>query len=428
MGILSRNVAQVGEFRIEYLCGSRDVFFGPGSTIQGSFHPSESGYRRQNSERTLIAGHVILDVKKTAEIAKVGITFTGSTKSGNNQTHLFSIQDILWDVAPSKGKSPAKNNHYADITSPASPRRLGSGGVLGHIFLFAIKWPLVNYPPSIPPHRSVVETEYVLRAFMNVKGSDEQYLSEPLIVDFRPRIDPSLTPLSIVDESESSAVLKDDHGKVLGEAKLECTSNAGAVFGSDYPFTLTILSRQSNSKHLPHKAKIDVCEIHKSIVTKQVQTFTLSHETFTFPPGLLKPHYECPVPLRVHIPVPEIDPWRGALGLPTLSSGDLIVEYRLRVAIPVSQSRFRLNNSSKTLVVECPFVVGNAKPKESESTRKVPRLVVNAEGEGSWDSSTTSPRDVSRLRSETIFDWTEGCAGPRFLSGGDVDEDIEIVM
>jgi hypothetical protein len=393
------------------------------------FFPSlRIGPRRPNSEPKLIAGHVILDVKKTVEIAKVGITFTGSTKSAKRQTQLFSIQDVVWDAAPPKGKAPAKNNHYSDVASPTSPRRIGTANVVGRIFLFAIKWPLVNYPPSIPPRRSVVETDYVLRAFMNVKGSDEQYLSEPLIVDFRPRIYPSLTPLSIVDESKSSAVLKDDHGKVLGEAKLECTDNRAAVFGSDYPFTLTILSRQSDAKYLPHKAKIDICEIHKSIDTKQVQTFILSHETFPFPPELLEPHHECPVPIRVHIPIPELDSWRGALGLPTLSIGDLIVEYRLHVTIPVSQSRFKLNNSAKTLVVECPFFVGNAKPKDSESKRKIPRLVVNAEGEGNWDSPSTSPRDVSRLRTEIISDWAEGCAGPRFLAGGDVEEDNEIVM
>jgi len=376
----------------------------------------------------LIAGHVILDVKKPFKATKVGITFTGLMKSAKVQTELFAIQDVLWDTAPPKGKSPARNNNYTDDGSRPNPRRLKITSVVGHIFLFAIKWPLINYPPSLPPHRSFVETEYVLRSFVTIKESDVQYLSEPLVVDFRPRIDPSLITPSIVDEIRSPTVLNDDHGKVLAEAKLECQRDMGAFFGSDCQFTLTLLVRKSDVKLLPQKAKIDVCEIHKSKETKKIQLFVLSHQTFSFSQDILKPHQECSVPLRVHIPIPEIDSRRGPLGLPTLSIGDLIVEYRLRVGIPVTPSRFKLNNSGKTLVVECPFVVGNAKPKESESKRKVPRLVVNAEGEDNRDSSTSSPRDVSRGRTNVVTEWMDGCEVPRFLAGGDVEEDDEVVM
>ena len=35
MGILHRNLSPVGTFLIEYLAGSKDVVFGPGSVIQG---------------------------------------------------------------------------------------------------------------------------------------------------------------------------------------------------------------------------------------------------------------------------------------------------------------------------------------------------------------------------------------------------------
>jgi len=305
---------------------------------------------------------------------------------------------------------------------------LNSTNVVPPVFLFAIKWPLVNYPPSLPPHRSFVETEYVLRAFMTIKESDVQYLSEPLVADFQPHIDPSLIPLSTVDETGSSTVLRDNHGTVLGEAKLECKRDKRAIFGSECPFTLTLLMRQSDFKSLPHKAKIDVYEIHKSRDTKQIQSFILSHETFSFPQDILKPHQECLIPLPVQIPIPNIDSRRGALGLPTLSIGELIVEYRLRVSIPVTHSRFKLNNSGKTLVVECPFVVGNVKPKESESKRKVPRLVVNAEGEDIQDSLSSSPRDVSPVGMDVIAEWIDGCEVPRFLGGGDVEEDVGNVV
>ena len=367
-------------------------------------------------------------MKKPFEAAKVGITFTGLTKSAKSQTELFAIRDVLWDTAPSKGKSPARNNNYTDESSRPNPRRFKTTSAAGHIFLFAIKWPLVNYPPSVPPYRSFVETEYVLRAFVTIKEIDVQYLSEPLVVDFRPRIDPSLIPPSVVDEMRSPTVLKDDHGKVLAEAKLKCERGTGAFFGSDCLFTLTLLVRKSDIKLLPQKAKIDVCEIHKSRETKEIRLFVLSHQTFSFSQDIIKPHQECSVPLRVGIPIPEIDSRRGALGLPTLSIGDLTVEYSLRVRIPVTHSRFKLNSSGKTLVVECPFVVGNAKPKESESKRKVPRLVVNAEGEDSWDSLTSSPRDVSRMRTDVIAEWTDECEAPRFLAGGDVEGDDEIVI
>jgi hypothetical protein len=373
----------------------------------------------------LIAGHVILDIQKPVEVAKVGITFTGWTKSPQSQTQLFSVQDILWNAAPPKGKSPARNDHFADGASPPSPRRLKpTGNIVGHVFLFAIKWPLINYPPSLPPHRSVVETEYVLRAFMTIKDTDVEYFSPPLIVDFQPRIDPSFIPLSIIDKTASSAVLKDDHGKILGEADLECKNDKGVIFGSDCSFMLNLLVRQSDPRSLPHKAKIDVCEIHKLKDTKQIQSLILSHETLSFPPNILMPHRDSSIPLRVHIPLPEIDSRRGALGLPTLSIGDLIVEYRLRVSIAITHSRFSWNNSAKVLVVECPFVVGNAKPKELESKRKVPRLVVNSEGDDSWDSPSTSPLDASPTGTDVIAEWVDGCESPRFLAGGDVEEDI----
>jgi hypothetical protein len=74
---------------------------------------------------------------------------------------------------------------------------------------------------------------------------------------------------------------------------------------------------------------------------------------------------------------------------------------------------------TKNVVVECPIVVGNVKPKDQGSTRKVPRLVVNAEGEGMWDSRSTS----SYHGKKNIVEWSEVSEIPRFLADGDDEED-----
>ena len=64
------------------------------------------------------------------------------------------------------------------------------------------------------------------------------------------------------------------------------------------------------------------------------------------------------------------------------------------------------------------------KPKKRAVTRKVPRLVVNAEGEGIWDSpgQGTSSGD-QHYRKKEIVEWSETCEIPRFLAGGDVDDE-----
>jgi hypothetical protein len=139
------------------------------------------------------------------------------------------------------------------------------------------------------------------------------------------------------------------------------------------------------------------------------------------PPEILKPHQECKIPLRIQIPIPEVDSQRGATGLPTLTIDGLEVQYLIRVSIPLNPSRFP-TSKMKVINVECPVVVGNVKPKERGGTRKVPKLVVNAEGEGTWDSQTPSSKDQHNWK-KRIVEWSEVCKIPRFLAGGDVDEE-----
>jgi hypothetical protein len=374
----------------------------------------------------LITGHVILELKRAIDISKVGITFEGTTKpvaESSTETQLFSVQEILWNAAPSKGKAPAKNR-FKDIDESSTSRKvlLPTSGV-GHTFLFAIKWPMVNFPPSLPPQRSLVQTQYVLRAFLQVSNSDEEINSEPLYVDFCPHVDPSVALKQIPDTTENRhTIVKDNNDRILGEASLLCTSDRGAIFGSDCPLSLVLLIRQPESKYLPRKAKVEVCEIHKCIGGQpRKHCFILSSETFQFPSELLKPHQECTIPLRVQIPVPEDDSRRSATGLPTLCIGGLQVEYLVRVSIPLQYSRFKPSAMTKAIVVDCPIVVGNVKPKDPASTRSVPRLVVNAEGEGTWDSQSTKSKDQYHGR-KNIVEWSELCEIPRFLAGGDVDE------
>src|SRR5271169_5823021 len=175
MGILHKNISPVGDFHIEYLCGSRDVVFCPGSIVQGKENLNPK--RGFMSDKSL--GHVILEVKKAAGVSRVGITFEGTTKPINEEkeTQLFTIQEILWDAAPSKGKAPAKDG-IIETEDGLSRKVLRPTSEAGHTFLFAIKLPLVNFPPTLAPHRSVVQTEYTLRAFVKLSNSDEDILSE----------------------------------------------------------------------------------------------------------------------------------------------------------------------------------------------------------------------------------------------------------
>ena len=368
------------------------------------------------------------------EIVKVGITFDGKTTDGASadkarEIQLFSVQEILWDASPSKGKAPAKKTDLPSTHANGSASRRSSlpptGGV-GHNFLFAIRWPYVNFPPNLPPHRSVVHTEYVFHAFLQLSGGDE-ITSEPLYVDFRPHIDPSLWLKQDPNAQEKgTAIVQDDAGKILAEATLLCTGDQGTIFGASCPLDLTLLIRQSDAKHLPRKAKVEVCEIHKCIQhsTDKEQTFVLSHENISLPSELVKPHQETTIPLKVQIPIPEVDSRRGATGLPSLGICQLQVEYSVRVSIPLNPSRFVHSGKQKTIVVSCPIVVGNVKPKEQRATRKVPMLVVNEEGEGIWDSQSTNSSLTKRKSERTnIVEWSETCEIPRFLADGDVDED-----
>jgi hypothetical protein len=385
----------------------------------------------------LCTGNVILGFKKPLDIVKLGITFDGKTTTTTTgastdkarETQLFSIQEILWDAAPSKGKAPAKNTDLPSTHANGSSSKRNSlpptGGV-GHHFLFAIRWPNVNFPPSLCPHRSVVQTEYTLHAFLQLAGGEE-IASEPLDVEFRPHIDPSIRlKQDPKAQDKGTAIVKDDADKILAEATLSCTRDQGTIFGENCSLDLNLLIRQSDAKHLPRKAKVEVCEIHNFIQhsTEKEQTFILSHENVSLPSELVKPHHETTIPLKVHIPMPEVDSRRGATGLPSLEIGRLQVAYSVRVSIPLNPSRFVSSGKHKTIVVSCPIVVGNVKPKEQRAARKVPMLVVNEEGEGIWDSQSTSS-SLTKRKSErkNIVEWSETCEIPRFLADGDVDED-----
>jgi hypothetical protein len=76
---------------------------------------------------------------------------------------------------------------------------------------------------------------------------------------------------------------------------------------------------------------------------------------------------------------------------------------------------------NKLIVVDCPVVVGNVKPKEGSSTRTIPRLTVNMEGEGVWDSQST--KSSLKDRKKNVVEWSETSEIPQFLPGGDVGED-----
>lgn len=141
--------------------------------------------------------------------------------------------------------------------------------------------------------------KYVLRAFVRVTESDVEYISKPHFIEFRPHIDPSIATRATENADEmSNSLVKDGSGRVLAEAKLPCSGTIGTIFGSNCPLNLIFLIRQSESKPLPRKAKIDIYEIHKSTVGKKGQCFMLSRETVALPVDSLESHRECRIVLH----------------------------------------------------------------------------------------------------------------------------------
>jgi hypothetical protein len=320
----------------------------------------------------------------------------------------------------------SRSSNYGQ-ESPTTSKTLSLTGEVGHDFLFAIKWPNVNYPPSLPPGKSLVHTEYVLRAFLQLSNGERLH-SEPLNAEFRPHIDPGV----VIRRSSRSlekreSIVKDEDGRVVAEASLICTDGEGIIFGGDCPLNLNLLVRQSESKPLPRKAKIEICEVHKCTATGKQQVLLLSQETIALP-GILRPHQETSIPLKVKIPVPEIDDTRkGATGLPTLTIGSLQVEYMIKITVFLSSSRLPfLTKKEKVVAVDCPIVVGNVKPRPHKSARKIPVLVVNVEGEGLWESHSTTSSTFSRehiAAEQPIVEWSPDCEIPKFLAGEEAGED-----
>ena len=433
MGILSRQTSPVADFHIEYLCGSRDIIFGPGSVLQGiNTHPIDHPINLELITYSL--GHVILSLNHYAQISKVGIRFHGKTKSHKDpkETQLFSIEEVLWDSVP-KGKRPSHGNGITrdihDISLERKKRALSTGSA--NTFLFAIKWPYINYPPTVPAQRSIVCTEYMLSGFVQLADKPDdnpkEVLSEPLYVEYRPRIEPN-EAYKMTARYSSDTSNKDETTVLLAEASLTCTNTTGVVFGGDCSAKLGLLLRKSDAKYLPRKAKIEVYEIHTTTptpgTTASEQRFLLSQESVVLPPDLIKGHHECSIPLKVHIPAPEIDNPRGAMGLPTLQIGALGVKYVLRVIVPLTSSRFVSSSKMvKTLCAECPIAMGNVKIKATKTETVVPRLILNSEGEGIWDEYNLT-RVGRRIGEEKrLLTWEAGCEIPRFLSSGDFEEE-----
>jgi hypothetical protein len=367
---------------------------------------------------------VILGLRKPLAIQKVGITFEGkTTRSGTtvdkpSETQLFSIEEILWNAAPTKGKAV----EGVDGVTVMPGKLLSLNKEAENDFLFAIQWPHVNYPPSLPPGKSLVHTEYVLQAFLELDNG-EKHLSEPLFAEFRPHIDPSVVSKETQSLGRRESVVKDEDGRTMAEASLSCTAEEGMTFGSHCPLTLDILIRQSESKPLPRRAKVEICEIHKCPSDDKEHVFVLSQETLDLP-LLLRPHHETSIPLKVKIPVPEVDERRkSATGLPTLKIGLLQVEYMIRVTVFLTSSRLSLSmRKDKAVAVDCPIVIGNVIPKSSKSARKIPRLVVNVEGEGSWEDQGVAISGNGH-EGNKILEWSPDCEIPRFLGNGDVGEE-----
>ncbi|KAI8384672.1 uncharacterized protein BYT42DRAFT_563269 [Radiomyces spectabilis] len=143
--IFSRNTSSpVHSFSLNVSSGGHDkpVAFGPGSALNGS---------------------VMLTLDKPAEIYNIRVVFKCEEQDTNKQsTIIFCVESTVWGKPRSVGQT----------------RQLTAGS---HMYLFAIKLPHVNYPPSMRDTYIGHRVEYSLQAFLELHN-DAQSCIETLAV------------------------------------------------------------------------------------------------------------------------------------------------------------------------------------------------------------------------------------------------------
>ncbi|KAI8374576.1 uncharacterized protein BYT42DRAFT_615725 [Radiomyces spectabilis] len=137
---------------------------------------------------SVLNGNVLLTLDKPTEAYNIRVVFKGQEKCPNRQiSTLFTVETLVW------GQS--KQDGVLETLEEGS-----------HMYLFAIKWPQINFPPSMQGSYFGYSVEYTLQAFIEFGVGSAA--TTPVNVMYLPLItcDHQVTPSSITQTSHQVKV------------------------------------------------------------------------------------------------------------------------------------------------------------------------------------------------------------------------------
>lgn len=351
--ILGRN-KEIKSFELTLLCHrqSEGIVYGPNSLIQG---------------------HVSLSLLKELKATSVKVRFVGlETGIGLHETVLFDISNSVW-----------KGHH------------LPSGS---HMYLFAIKMPRVNYPPSMVDSKRRIS--YRLEAIIEA----EIKITTPAVeVRFLPLISTSEEhPIEKHAEMHDNERRRIAHlivgmkrtafvpdALVIADVSLE--NNSNEVLKS---FRVQVISKaishSCGSKDNHHCTLQEENATSKSKCTIKVATIFNHNEHIQISRDKTVNHT-----VQFRMPDPK---------LPTTHYSSLQVDYSLKVIVPIGGSisgPAALTRPSKSLSAEIPIIIGtvpsHVPPKDLlnvqslQDCQDVPIFVEAHETEAELDEQPSTP-------------------------------------
>ncbi|CAO3594935.1 unnamed protein product [Absidia cylindrospora] len=144
----NNNNHHIKSFVLKASSGAQDkpVAFGPGSVVNGN---------------------VVIQVSKAQLVKELKVVFQCSEHSGKRSNVIFSVKSVLLG-----GDGSQVNN-------------LNVGN---HMYLFAIKLPDVNYPPTLRDNYIDHKVDYTLQGFLDVVNPNQELQTRPVHIMYLPLV------------------------------------------------------------------------------------------------------------------------------------------------------------------------------------------------------------------------------------------------
>ncbi|KAI8337297.1 hypothetical protein BC941DRAFT_427269 [Chlamydoabsidia padenii] len=142
------NKHRVKSFVLKVSSGAKDkpVAYGPGSVVNGS---------------------IVIHVSKLQLVKKLKVVFQCTEYSGKRSNIIFSVESVLL------------GEHGTQVTE------LNAGN---HMYLFAIKLPDVNYPPTLRDNYIDHKVDYTLQGFLDVAHPDQLLQTHAVHITYLPLV------------------------------------------------------------------------------------------------------------------------------------------------------------------------------------------------------------------------------------------------